>query len=75
MDITTWTNKELIKYLTSHAATTQTKLAQEVFAMTNQNYKPNTFTNKIASNNLKLKEFQAVCKILGYELVMKEIKK
>ena len=65
----------LIKYLVSHAGTTQEKLAVKVFAMTNQDYKPNTFTNKLANNNIKLKEFQAVCKILGYTLELKEIQK
>lgn len=68
MDITKWTNRELIKYLVSHAGTTQEKLAVKVFELTKQDYKPNTFTNKLANNNLKLKEFQAVCETLGYQL-------
>ncbi len=73
MDITKWTNRELIKYLVSHAGTTQEKLAVKVFELTKQDYKPNTFTNKLANNNLKLKEFQAVCETLGYRLELKEI--
>lgn len=55
MDITKWTNRELIKYLVSHAGTTQEKLAVKVFELTKQDYKPNTFTNKLANNNLKIK--------------------
>lgn len=47
MDITKWTNRELIKYLVSHAGTTQEKLAVKVFELTKQDYKPNTFTNKL----------------------------
>lgn len=74
MDITKWKNRELVKYLVSHAGTTQEKLGAKVFEVTNQNYKPNTFTNKIANDNLKLKEFQAICEILGYRLELKEIK-
>lgn len=74
MNITNWTSKELIKYIATHAGMTQGKLGLQVFAKTNQNYKISAFNNKVARNDLKLKELQAACEILGYRLKLEEIK-
>ena len=70
MEITNWSNREMVKFLTSRAGTTQKKLAQKVYEDLGQDYNPNSFASKMQRNSMRVEELQAICKILGYEMVL-----
>lgn len=72
MDISNWSNKELIKFLTARFAITQSKLGDKVFKILDKDYKSGTFASKVVNNNLKLEEIQAICDILGYKIILEE---
>lgn len=70
MEITNWSNREMVKFLTSRAGTTQKKLAQKIYEELSQSYNPSSFACKMQRNSMRVEELQAICKILGYELIL-----
>ncbi len=75
MDISNWSNRDLIRFLTSRSAVTQAKLSEEVFKKLGRDVLPSAMTNRIKRNGLKLEEFQVICELLGYRLILEEVEK
>ena len=73
MNMTNWTSKEFIRHLIAHSGLNQSEIGLKVFAETGQDYSAGTFSNKVVKDNLKLKEVQAACKLLGYRLILEKI--
>lgn len=68
MNITDWTNKEIIKLLLARKRVTQKDLLGKISAPIQQT----TFSGKLSRNSLKVAELQAICDVLGYNLVLEE---
>lgn len=74
MDITDLKNRELINFLLNRRNVLQKDLAQKIYKKLDKSYDPHSLSGKISRNAVKLEEFQAACKILGYRLILEEIK-
>ena len=75
MEINNWSNKEIIKLLTARAGITQKKLSVLLCENFTREYSSSNFYHKILKNNLKLEELQAICEVLGYNLLLEKKEK
>lgn len=72
MNINDWSNRELIKLILAKDAVTQKKLANNLCEKLGKEFAPSTLSSKIARNSLKVEELQAICEILGYDLILEK---
>lgn len=72
MNINKWSNKELIKFIIARKHLTQKNLASMLANDMSKNLAESSFASKILRNGVKLDEFQAICELLGFELILKE---
>lgn len=70
MNINDWSNKEIIKFLTSRKKVTQKVLLKKL----KEEILEGTFSGKLARETLKVSELQEICEILGFDLIIQERK-
>ncbi len=70
MNINDWSNKEIIKFITSRKKITQKELLKKL----SREILEGTFSGKLARESLKVAELQEICDILGFDLVLQERK-
>ncbi len=70
MNINDWSNKEIIKFLTSRKKITQ----KELVKMLKKTLLEGTFSGKLAREALKVSELQNICDVLGFEIILQEKK-
>ncbi len=70
MNINDWSNKEIIKFITSRKKFTQKELLKKLSNMPLEG----TFSGKLSREALKVKELQEICEILGFDLILQERK-
>ena len=70
MNINDWSNKEIIKFLTSRKRITQ----KELVKMLKKTLLEGTFSGKLAREALKVSELQNICDVLGFEIILQEKK-
>lgn len=68
MNINDWSNKEIIKFLTSRKRITQ----KELVKMLKKTLLEGTFSGKLAREALKVSELQNICDVLGFEIILQE---
>ena len=75
MNITDWNNDEIMRLVMAKGHITQKVLLQYLKDENHKNMPQSTFSCKIRRNSLKLSEFQEICKILGYNIILERIEK
>ena len=73
MDITEWNNDEIMRLVMAKGHITQKILLEKLKNHAEQDIPQSTFSCTIRRNALKLAEFQQICKLLGYSIVIKKI--
>jgi len=73
MNITNWENDEILRLITAKGRVTQKILLDKYTEQYGIDIPQPTFSNKIRRNCLKVVELQNICKLLGYELIIKKI--
>jgi len=71
MNISEWNNDEILRLVMAKGHITQKILLEMIKKHTGQDIPQSTFSCKIKRDGLKLSEFQNICKILGYEILLK----
>ena len=75
MNITDWDNDEIMRLVMAKGHVTQKMLLAHLKSEKGETIPQSTFSCKIRRNALKLSEFQNICKLLGYEIGIKPVKK
>ncbi len=70
MDITDWNNDEIMRLVMARGHITQKILLDSIKKDTGAEIPQSTFSCKIRRNGLKLSEFQQICKLLGYNIIL-----
>lgn len=70
MNINDWSNKEIIKFITSRKKVTQ----KELLKLLKKELLEGTFSGKLSRETLKVTELQNICDVLGFDLVIQERK-
>lgn len=71
MNITDWNNDEILRLVMAKGHITQKILLDLLKNQTGEDIPQSTFSCKIKRNGLKLSEFQKICTVLGYEILLK----
>lgn len=71
MNITDWNNDEILRLVMAKGHVTQKILLDLLKNQTGEDIPQSTFSCKIKRNGLKLSEFQKICTVLGYEILLK----
>ncbi len=71
MNITDWNNDEILRLVMAKGHITQKILLEMLKDKAGEDIPQSTFSCKIKRNGLKLAEFQQICTILGYEIILK----
>ena len=71
MNITDWNNDEILRLVMAKGHITQKILLDLLKNQTGEDIPQSTFSCKIKRNGLKLSEFQKICNVLGYEILLK----
>ena len=72
MDISDWTNREIIQVLVARNKITQKKLVQMLSEKINEEIPQSTFANSLWRDSLRLRDFQMVCDVLGYSIILQQ---
>ncbi len=72
MNISDWNNDEILRLVMAKGHVTQKILLEKMEKQKGYTIPQSTFSCKIKRNGLKLSEFQDICSILGYELILKQ---
>lgn len=72
MNINNWSDKEIVKLLIARTNLTQRQLSLEVSKILKKEFSSASLTNKLSRNTLKVSELQAICEILGYNLLLEK---
>lgn len=75
MDITEWNNDEIMRLVMAKGHITQKVLLDSLKVDTGEAIPQSTFSCKIRRNGLKLAEFQKICKLLGYSIILERDEK
>lgn len=75
MDITDWNNDEILRLVMAKGHITQKMLLQKLKKDGKEPVPQSTFSCKIRRNGLKLYEFQEICKLLGYSVIIERNEK
>ena len=75
MNITDWNNDEIMRLVMAKGRVTQKVLLEILKKESGEKIPQSTFSCKIRRNSLKLEEFQKICKILGYNIILERIEK
>ena len=75
MNITDWNNDEIMRLVMAKGRITQKILLDMLKDVNGEEMPQSTFSCKIRRNGLKLSEFQQICKILGYDVILKRKEK
>ena len=70
MDISDWDNKEIVNVLLAHKKISQKKLIEMLSKERNEDLPQSTFANQLWRNSLRLSEFQQICDVLGYKIIL-----
>lgn len=70
MNITDWNNDEIMRLIMAKGRVTQKVLLNNIKSQIGIDIPQSTFSCKIRRNGLKLAEFQQICKILGYNIII-----
>lgn len=70
MNINDWSNKEIIKFVTSRKKITQKNLLKKL----KEEILEGTFSGKLSREALKVAELQEICEVLGFDLILQEKK-
>lgn len=73
MNITDWNNDEIIRLVMAKGHITQKLLLSMLSEKTGEKLLQSTFSSKIKRDGLKLCEFQRICKLLGYNILLERI--
>ena len=74
MNINDWSNKEIIKFLINRKGLTQKSVIPLIAEKISAKITPQSFSERQKRNNLRISELQAICDILGFDLIVKERK-
>ena len=74
MNINDWSNKEIIKFLINRKGLTQKSVIPLVAEKISAKITPQSFSERQKRNNLRISELQAICDILGFDLIVQERK-
>ncbi len=72
MNISDWNNDEILRLVMAKGHVTQKILLDKLEQQKGYSIPQSTFSCKIKRNGLKLSEFQDICNILGYEIILKQ---
>lgn len=72
MNISDWNNDEILRLVMAKGHVTQKILLEKLEKQKGHSVPQSTFSCKIKRNGLKLSEFQDICNILGYEIILKQ---
>lgn len=72
MNISDWNNDEILRLVMAKGRVTQKVLLKKIEELKGYSIAQSTFSCKIKRNGLKLSEFQDICSILGYEIILKQ---
>lgn len=75
MNITDWNNDEIMRLVMAKGHITQKVLLDMLKESSGIEIPQSTFSCKIRRNGLKLDEFQKICKLLGYDIIIQPKKK
>lgn len=70
MNITDWNNDEIMRLIMAKGRVTQKVLLNNLKSQIGIVIPQSTFSCKIRRDGLKLAEFQQICKILGYNIII-----
>ncbi len=74
MNINDWSNKEIIKFLINRKGLTQKSVIPLIAEKISAKITPQSFSERQKRNNLRISELQAICEILGFDLILQEKK-
>lgn len=74
MNINDWSNKEIIKFLINRKGLTQKSVIPLIAEKISAKITPQSFSERQKRNNLRISELQAICDILGFDLIVQERK-
>ena len=74
MNIDDWSNKEIVKFLINRKGMTQKNVIPLIAEKLKTKITPQSFSERAKRNNLRISELQAICDILGFDLVLQERK-
>ena len=72
MNVTDWNNNEILQLVMAKGKISQKKLLELLKNQTGEVIPQSTFSCKINRNALKLSEFQQICSLLGYNLIIEK---
>jgi len=70
MDISDWTNREIVQVLVARKKITQKELIKKLSEKLQKEIPQSTFANSLWRNNLRLYDFQQICDVLGYSIII-----
>ena len=74
MNINDWSNKEIIKFLINRKGLTQKSVIPLIAEKISAKITPQSLSERPKRHNLRISELQAICDILGFDLIVKERK-
>ena len=70
MDISDWTNREIIQIMLARNKISQKELIKKLGEKMQKTIPQSTFANSLWRNNLKLRDFQTICDMLNYSIIV-----
>lgn len=70
MDVTGWTNKEIVQVLIARSRISQKELIELLEKSTNQKIPQSTFANRLWRDSMRLRELQDICETLDYKIII-----
>lgn len=70
MDITGWTNKEIVQVLIARNKISQKELIKRLEENNNQQIPQSTFANRLLREGMRVRELQEICDALNYSIIL-----
>lgn len=70
MDVTGWTNKEIVQVLIARSRISQKELIELLEKSKKQKIPQSTFANRLWRDSMRLRELQDICETLDYKIII-----
>ncbi|MBR1424229.1 hypothetical protein IJ579_01550 [bacterium] len=70
MDISDWSNREIVQVLVARNKISQKRLIQMLEEQSQEKIPQSTFANRLWRDSLRVRELQGICNALGYSIIL-----
>ncbi|MBQ8458777.1 hypothetical protein IJ541_01595 [bacterium] len=70
MDVTGWDDREIVRVLVARNKMSQKTLMEKIKIKFDDDIPQSTFANRLLRNNLRVRELQQICDVLGYSIIL-----